>query len=333
MSGVVETPALGLLFGGDLGWTALALTAALLLDAAYGEPKALYDRVPHPAVLMGKAVDTLDYWMNRDDAAPTQRRWAGVVALSLLGALAVAIGVLLQFTPIIGPLLAILGGASLLAHKSLVEHVEAVADGLEIGLASGRRAVSHIVGRDPESLDEAGVARAAVESAAENFSDAVAAPAFWFLLGGLPGIVLYKLINTADSMVGHRTPRHEAFGWASARADDVANWAPARLSALLIALASRRPRAVFGLALDEAHKHASPNAGWPEAAAAGALDLALGGPRRYGDQVSADRILNPKGRPRPTTRDIRQATILIGRAHVGLVATIVAFVAIDLAVA
>jgi adenosylcobinamide-phosphate synthase len=180
--------------------------------------------------------------------------------------------------------------SSLLAQKELGRAVKAVADGLALSLESGRFAVSQIVGRDPHRLDESGVSRAAIESLAESTSDGIVAPLFWLLLGGLPGIVLYKAANTADSMIGHRTERYAEFGWASARFDDLVNWIPARLTALLIAGAAflvRRadPEAAWGTALRDAKKHASPNAGWPEAAFAGALGFSLGGPRAYDGEV------------------------------------------------
>src|SRR5690554_4671448 len=192
--------------------------------------------------------------------------------------------------------------SSLVAQKSLYDHVAAVARGLEQGgLEGGRKAVSLIVGRDPESLDQAGVARAAIESLSENFSDAVVAPVFWAALFGLPGLLAYKAVNTADSMIGHRTPRHAAFGWAAARLDDAVNLIPARLAGLRIAGAALLlPGARAGNALRamgrDAPRHRSPNAGWQEAAMGGALGLALAGPRRYGGQVVEDAWMGAGGR-------------------------------------
>jgi len=208
--------------------------------------------------------------------------------------------------------------SSLLAQKELGRAVKAVADTLAVSLDSGRSAVSHIVGRDPDTLDEAGVARAAIESLAESTSDAVVAPLFWLFLAGLPGIVLYKAINTADSMVGHKTERHLEFGWASARFDDIVNWIPARLTALLVAGASfliRRndPEAAWSTALRDARKHASPNAGWPEAAMAGALGLRLAGPIAY-DGVMQDKPWIGGGRAAAGPEDIRRALRLYRRA-------------------
>lgn len=320
---------LGLLFG-EAGWTALLLVFALLLDAAVGEPEAVYKRVPHPARLMGRAVAALDARLNNDADAPEARRRRGMAAIALLVAIALLIGLLLQAAPYLGPALSVLAGCALLSQRSLAEHVSAVADGLEQDLPAGRAAVSQIVGRDTEGLDGHGVARAAVESAAENFSDGVVAPAFWFLLLGLPGMLAYKIINTADSMIGHRTPRHEAFGWAAAKLDDLANLVPARLSALLLAVSSRRVGKSLSCAFADAGKHASPNAGWPEAAAAGALDLALAGPRQYEGRMTEDPFLNSAGRKLAEPRDVRQAVNLIGRAHLALIALLLGVVALTL---
>jgi adenosylcobinamide-phosphate synthase len=205
-------------------------------------------------------------------------------------------------------------GSSLLAQRSLHDHVAAVAVGLETaGLTGGRAAVSRIVGRNPERLDEAGVVRAAIESLAENFSDGVVAPVFWGAVLGLPGMAAYKAVNTADSMIGHRTPRHEAFGWASARLDDGVNLPASRLSALFILVAALLMRADWragarAVRRDAGH-HRSPNAGWPEAAMAGALDLALAGPRRYHGTLVADPWIGV-GRARAELPDLRRALAL-----------------------
>jgi adenosylcobinamide-phosphate synthase len=182
---------------------------------------------------------------------------------------------------------------------------------MHLGIDEARHAVSMIVGRDPKSLGPTGVARAAIESCAENFSEGVVAPAFWFAVGGLPGLIAYKAINTADSMVGHRSERYLAFGWASARLDDLLNLVPARISGVLIALVARAGGGSLRLALAtmtrDASLHRSPNAGWPEAAMAGALDVALAGPRRYGNEVVDDVWMNPTGRPTAEADDIARA--------------------------
>jgi adenosylcobinamide-phosphate synthase len=216
--------------------------------------------------------------------------------------------------------------AILLAQKSLIQHVSKVATRLRDGLPAGRAAVSLIVGRDVSVLDEAGVARAGIESAAENFSDAVVAPAFWYALLGLPGLFVFKVVNTADSMIGHRSPRHEAFGWSAARLDDLLNLIPARLSAGLIAaaaVAGGSAGQAIRAARRDAGRHKSPNAGWPEAAAAGALGLALGGPRRYDDRLVDGAWLNAGGRKCAGPDDIVRAARLIDRAWAMLL-TIVA---------
>jgi len=290
------------------------LLAALLLDRALGEPKWLWDRVPHPAVLMGRAVGWLEARLNA--GAPEARRMKGAAAVLILCAGAILAGRLIASLPL-GPLWEMLGCAILLAHKSLIDHVRAVAAGLRESLNAGRKAVSQIVGRDPERLDEAGVARAAIESAAENFSDGVVAPAFWLLIGGLPGVLFYKVVNTADSMIGHRTERYAEFGWAAARLDDALNWIPARIAGALICLAGSG-RAAWTVMRRDARLHRSPNAGWPEAAAAASLGLSLAGPRTYGGKTTDDAPLNPEGRRDATAADIDLAVALIQRAWLGL---------------
>lgn len=259
---------------------------ALLIERLVGYPQPLFRLISHPVVWIGWLID----WFERGLNQGSNRRLKGVVMLALLLGTGLAVSLLviavtrrIPFGFVIEALLA----SSLLAQKSLGHAVKAVADGLTASLEKGRVAVSGIVGRDTATLDEAGVSRAAIESLAESSSDGVIAPLFWLMLMGLPGIVLYKAINTADSMVGHRTERYNEFGWASAKLDDVINWIPARLTALLVAaaalLAGHRADAGEALrtALRDAPKHDSPNAGWPEAAFAGALGLSLGGPRTY----------------------------------------------------
>ena len=305
------------------------LVLALALDALVGDPDRLWRRLPHPVVLIGGAVGWLDRRLNHDDAADARRRAAGVVAVAILlaGALVVGWGVARMLGSVpglwIGEILIV---AVLLAQRSLYRHVAAVAVALETGgLEAGRQVVARIVGRDPASLDEAGVARAAIESCAESFSDGIVAPAFWYVVLGLPGLLAYKALNTADSMIGHRTPRYAAFGWAAARLDDAANLVPARLSALLLALAAavcsgpKTAATALRTAWRDAPHHRSPNAGWPEAAMAGALDLALAGPRRYGSQVVDDAWMGD-GRAEATARDIRAALKLFVLACCALAA-------------
>lgn len=287
--------------------SATLLLPALLLDAAMGEPKWLWNRYPHPAVLMGRAIAWADTRFNTG----TNKRLKGTATMAALGLAAMTLGWLIHIIPDFG-ILEIIAAAILLAQKSLVDHVRAVADELRLSLPSGRRAVSMIVGRDTATLDEPAVARAAIESAAENLSDGVIAPAFWFLIGGLPGLMLYKITNTADSMIGHRTPRHEEFGWAAARFDDLLNLIPARLTAFLLAASHgwADPRPI----LRDAPLHRSPNAGWPEAAMAVILNVALSGPRAYHGEMRDYPWVHPEGRRDPGPADIDAACTALWRA-------------------
>ncbi len=257
--------------------TAPALLAALLLDAAMGEPAWIWSRVPHPAVGMGRAVAWLEQRLNR---AP-HRRLKGILATILLVAAALVIGLLLAR---MGGVVEVLVAAMLLAQRSLADHVGAVGDALRLSPGDARMQVARIVSRNTDTMQAPAIARAAIESAAENLSDGVIAPAFWFLVAGLPGMLIYKAVNTADSMIGYRNARYEKFGWAAARLDDLLNLVPARLTALLIAALSGQIGDWRSIT-DDARRHRSPNAGWPEAAMARALDLALAGPRRYDGQV------------------------------------------------
>ena len=284
-----------------------ALVAALILDALLGEPDWIWRRVPHPAVLAGRAVGWLDARLNRGRA----QRAKGAAAVAVLVAGAMGLGWLLGRLPLAGVVEAVVA-AILLAQRSLVDHVRAVACALRRdGVAAGRRAVGRIVGRDTGGMDEARIARAALESAAENLSDGVVAPAVWFALGGLPAMLAYKVVNTADSMIGYRTPRHARFGWAAARLDDLLNWIPARLTAGLILVATAtRPG---GLAA-EAARHRSPNAGWPEAAMARALDVALAGPRSYDGRMQDFPFVHPAGRRDPGAADIERGVAVLWRS-------------------
>jgi adenosylcobinamide-phosphate synthase len=207
----------------------------------------------------------------------------------------------------------------LLAQRSLFDHVRRVRDAFrDGGLPSARQAVSMIVGRNPDTLDEAGVCRAAIETTAENFSDGVTAPAFWYLIAGLPGIVIFKAVNTADSMIGHRTPRHEAFGWAAARLDDGLNIVPARLSGLILVVAAMLTgadaRGAWRAMWRDAGRHRSPNAGWSEAAMGGALGLALAGPRQYASGLVEDVWMNAGCSPDARPGDIARALRLFAAA-------------------
>lgn len=300
---------------------------ALLIEAAFGYPQRLIPLIGHPVIWIGRLIGRLDMRFNRPDLPFAQRRARGVACLmAILAAAAVPAALvagLLSLIPF-GIIATALLASTLLAQRSLHEHVAAVADALETqGVVAGRVAVSHIVGRDPSQLDESGVARAAIESLAENFSDGIVAPAFWLAVAGLPGVAAYKALNTADSMIGHRTPRHEAFGWAAARLDDVANVPGARLSGLLIlAAAALLPGASLRrgwLAMwRDAPRHRSPNAGWPEAAMAGALGIRIAGPRVYGG-VPTPAAFMGDGRATLDARDIRAALRLYRTADVLLV--------------
>jgi len=287
---------------------------ALLIDALFGYPAVLLKAVGHPVMWIGALIGFADRNLNIEDWPRLTRKLCGAVSvlciLALVAAAAAAVQRIASSLPC-GSILTALAASTLLASRSLYEHVRDVAVALEKGgLPAGRLAVSRIVGRDPESLDIAGVARAAIESLAENASDGVVAPAFWFAAFGLPGLAAYKAINTADSMIGHRTRRHEAFGWAAARLDDLVNLPGSRLTALLFILAAPMAGASLGRAfravVEDARRHRSPNAGWPEASMAGALALKLAGPRVYGG-VTVDDAYMGDGRRDADALDIWRA--------------------------
>lgn len=298
--------------------TALAL--ALILDALAGEPRVLWERWPHPAVLAGRAVAALDARLNLGE----ERRARGVVAVAVLVLGAGLAGLLLAWLP--GRWAEVIVLAVLVAQRSLADHVRAVGDALRISLPAGRLAVARIVGRDTAAMTEPAVARAAIESAAENLSDGVVAPVFWYAVAGLPGLLVYKIVNTADSMIGHRTPRHEAFGWAAARLDDLLNLIPARLTALLLWLVSpqlwSRERFWRGVRAD-ARRHASPNAGWSEAVMARALDVALSGPRAYRGRTIDAPFVNEGGRRDPGPAEVGQSVRLLWQVWAVLLAAAV----------
>jgi adenosylcobinamide-phosphate synthase len=300
--------------------SAALLLPAMLLDAALGEPRWLWSRAPHPAVLMGRAVDWADTAFN----AGPQRRAKGAVVMAVLAILALALGWLIHIIPDFG-LLEIIAVAVILAQRSLVDHIRAVADALRLSVGDGRRAVAMVVGRDTAGMTDSEVARGAIESAAENLSDGVIAPIFWYLILGLPGLLLYKITNTADSMIGHRTPRHEEFGWAAARLDDVLNWVPARITAVMIALSHGWTNAAP--ILRDGPLHRSPNAGWPEAAMAVVLDVALSGPRSYHGQVQDYPWVNPDGARQIGPAQIDRAVTALWRAW-GLTLGVVAVLAV-----
>ena len=294
--------------------SAVLLVPALLLDAVMGEPKFLWSRMPHPAVLMGRAVGFAESRLNIGE----HRRLKGALAMIGLAGLALGLGWIIRTVPDYG-VIEVIVAAILLAQKSLVQHVQAVGNALRLSLGDGRRAVAMIVGRDTGAMDSAAVSRAAIESAAENFSDGVIAPAFWFLIGGLPGLMLYKVTNTADSMIGHRTPRYAEFGWAAARFDDLLNLVPARLTALLIAVV----QGCWGagsVIMRDAALHRSPNAGWPEAAMGVALKLSLSGPRSYGGVMTDFPFVYPEGRRDAGPGDIDASVAILWRSWAGFLA-------------
>jgi adenosylcobinamide-phosphate synthase len=266
---------------------------ALALERQLGYPQKLVDTVGHPVMWFGKLISFCETRLNTPARTPAQRRLAGIVALGLLllSVLIVTVGIrtVLSWLPL-GWLIEMLLATAFLAQKELGRAVAAVSDALRTSLDAGREAVSHVVGRDPQALDEAGVARAAVETLAESTSDGVVAPWLFLLLFGLPGIALYKAVNTADSMIGHLNDRYRDYGWAAAKLDDLLNWVPARLSAILVTAAcffvpGASPGQAWATARRDAQKHESPNAGWPEAAFAGALGFKLGGPRSYDGEL------------------------------------------------
>ena len=291
---------------------ALLLLIALLLDALLGEPDWAWSRIPHPVEFIGKIIDALEKSCNRGE----NRKAKGILVVAGLAVATFMLGALVAAVPDYG-LLELLFAAMLLSYKSLVEHVTAVADGLRINLSEGRREVAKLVGRDVEQMEQADVARAAIESAAENLSDGVIAPAFWFLLFGLPGILVYKVVNTADSMIGYRNERYGEFGMAAARLDDILNWIPARISAVLIAVTNGSWKQFRAIRRDAA-LHRSPNAGWPEAAIAMALDIALSGPRNYGGVRTDFPYVNPDGKRELSVSDIYEALSALRKSWIGL---------------
>ncbi|WP_409189391.1 adenosylcobinamide-phosphate synthase CbiB [Bradyrhizobium sp. RDM4] len=306
-----------------------AMAVAMAVDALLGWPSWLFARIGHPVTWLGRLIAAVDSAWNRSSDPPALRRAAGTAGALVVIALAAALGWALQSLLTWGWMRLVLVGMlawPLVALRSLHDHVAAVAIPLLAGdIAAAREAVSRIVGRDPAALDQAGIARAAIESLAENASDGIVAPVLWGALFGLPGILGYKAINTLDSMIGHRTERHEAFGWAAARIDDVANFIPARLTGFLfVLLAPRRSKALSCMTRD-ARRHRSPNAGWPEAAMAGALGVRLSGPRIYHGSITSEPWLNEAARD-PLAADIVHGLTIYRRAMV-LLAGVLAILA------
>ncbi|MEM6606762.1 MAG: adenosylcobinamide-phosphate synthase CbiB [Pseudomonadota bacterium] len=291
---------------------------AMIIEAAMGWPHWLYRRLRHPTVWMGSLIAAFENSLNQSGHTASGRRWRGVSTVLIVVGMTFCVALLVSLVTgdgWVGIGIQAFVAASLVASRSLYEHVAAVATPLiRNDLAGARAAVSHIVGRDPSQLDEAGVCRASLESLAENASDGVVAPVFWGALLGLPGLAVYKAINTLDSMLGHKTEHLVDFGWCSARLDDVANFLPARITGVLIALASLRWQALTVMRRD-ARKHRSPNAGWPEAAMAGALGCRLSGPRVYAEGESREPWLND-GAADPIASDLRRGLALYVKAMV-----------------
>jgi adenosylcobinamide-phosphate synthase len=315
----------------------LILVLALLLDRIIGDPAWLWAHVPHPVVIFGKAITFVDRHFNLKELPGSTRRRNGLLAIIALLLGAAVAGLLLHKFLLkfgwLGLMVQAAVVAIFLAQKSLADHVNNVSEALRGGgLEGGRHAVSQIVGRDPETLDEAGVCRAAIESLAENFSDGVVAPALWYALLGLPGLFVYKMLNTADSMIGHKSDTYINFGRAAARLDDVANWPAARLSIVLIAAGALVRNGISALsnairvAVRDGGLHRSPNSGWPEAAMAGALDIQLAGPRVYAGEVVREPMINGAGRDVATVSDVEAAvSIFYSACSVLVLATFVAF--------
>jgi adenosylcobinamide-phosphate synthase len=302
----------------------------MLIELCLGYPQALLRAIGHPVTWIGRLIAALDRLLNRDTADPSLRRGAGIVAVLLLLGIVGSIAYVVErelFRLPFGLVVTAVIASTLIAQRSLHRHVADVAGALENGgIAAGRATVAKIVGRDTAALDTAGIARAAIESLAENFSDGVVAPVVWLAIAGLPGAALYKAINTADSMIGHRTPRYADFGWAAARLDDLVNLPASRLAALLFVAAAALSKDAsaadaWRTVRRDASQHRSPNAGYPEAAMAGALGLSLAGPRVYGGVIVDDAAMGD-GRRDATAADIHRALRLYRRADVLLLALI-----------
>ena len=287
--------------------------AALLIDAATGDPVRLYRHVPHPVVVLGKLVELAERVLYTPSPS-----WRGVVggAVAVVAVVGASAAVALSIEQFLverwthGWVLEALIASTLIAFRSLHDHARAVAGGLAQSLAAGRSAVSHMVGRDADVLDESGVVRGAIESVAENFSDAVVAPVFWYVVAGLPGLFAYKAVNTLDSMIGHRTERYRHFGTTAARLDDLVNLLPARIAGLYFVTAAFLLPGANGISawrtmIRDARKHRSPNAGWQEAAVAGALGIAIAGPRRYPHETVDDAWMGD-GRDQLDAGDIKR---------------------------
>ncbi|MCH7936493.1 MAG: cobalamin biosynthesis protein CobD [Proteobacteria bacterium] len=293
------------------------LLLALVVEAYVGEAKIFFKAVPHPVRVIGNLIGFLDRKLNRENRSAADRAVRGALVVVFVAGLAICVGWAVAWLSLNHPwgwIIEFLGLVALLAARGLYDYVRAVATALKAGVEPGRDAVRHIVGRDPANLDGPGVARAALESLAENFCDGVVAPVFWYVLFGFPGLLVYKAVNTMDSMIGHRTPQYRAFGMTAARLDDVLNLIPARLAGLFIVFAAlfvptANPRGALRVMLRDARFHRSVNAGWPEGAMAGALGLALAGPRHYATETITDPWIGD-GSAKATPKDINRGLYL-----------------------
>jgi adenosylcobinamide-phosphate synthase len=293
--------------------TLSCILLALILDAFLGEPVWIWSKIPHPTVLMGRIIKWCELKYNNG----INRKNKGILFIAFMVIFLAIFGYLIERLPF-SAIWKILIVAILLSHKSLTEHVTAVSLGLQKNLSQGRTAVAMIVGRDTANLAETDIARSAIESAAENFSDGIIAPLFWFLIGGLPGILIYKFVNTSDSMIGYKNIQYNQFGWAAARLDDLLNWIPARLSGLLICIVHQNNSAL-NIMWRDAKLHRSPNAGWPESAMAGVLDVSISGPRSYEGVIKNYPFVNVDGKKKLTAVDIDNAVDVLWRSWGGLV--------------
>lgn len=301
--------------------TAGVILLAWGIELVLGWPDWLYQRMRHPVVWLGAVISAFERTLNKSVWSHRARYIAGalttLICLGLVTGLAWGVSRLLPPTWW-GIAIEAIIASSLIASRSLYAHVAAVHRPLaENKLSDARDAVSMIVGRDPNKLDENGIARASLESLAENASDGVIAPVFWGAIFGLPGLVAYKAINTLDSMIGHRNDRYAAFGGFAARLDDIANLIPARITGLLFCLASFKG-AAFNVMARDARRHRSPNAGWPEAAMAGGLGVRLSGPRVYDSGTSREPWLNEAAGD-PIANDVRAGLALYQRAMLAAV--------------
>jgi adenosylcobinamide-phosphate synthase len=309
-----------------------------MIELVLGYPNGLTKKIGHPVTWMGRLIGLLDRHLNKETASAEARRRAGAIALFVLilavGAIAFTVETVLLLLPF-GLIFAGIAASTFIAQRSLYAHVANVAEALEAGnIEKARGEVAHIVGRDTTDMDEAAISRAAIESLAENFSDGVVSPVFWIGLAGLTGGAVYKAINTADSMIGYRNERYESFGKPAAQLDDLVNLPGARLSGLLVVAASALGSSgsvsgAWHTMLSDASKHASPNAGYPEAAMAGALGLSLGGPRRYAGKET-DATWLGDGRQEAKANDIYAALEIYGRADGLLIALVFVLAALTL---